>query len=145
MEVDIALNFLQMKKKSSSRLGMLTSMARKLFTTQLYLVELATRDCYLLWLPDWSLGMSTLGEADGPAISELKWVFYIIETFKDVLNGCLWAYRESTPNTGKNWNSPSGLVNKTKDNEESLLSETLKALHNTVSHTTPSLALKLQD
>ena len=109
---------------------MLTSIARKLLTIQLYLAELARRNCYLLWLPDWSLGMSTLGEADGPAISELKWVFYIIETFKDVLNGCLWAYRESTQNTGKNWNSPRGLVKKTKDNDESVLSETLRALYN---------------
>jgi hypothetical protein len=32
--------------------------------------------------------MSTLGKVDGLAVSELKWVWYIIETFKDVLSGC---------------------------------------------------------
>lgn len=59
--------------------------------------------------------MSTFGKADGPAISELKWVLYIIETFKGALNGCLWANRENIPNIGRLWDSPSGLINKTKD------------------------------
>ena len=41
--------------------------------------------------------------------------------------------------------SPSGLVNKTKDIMESQLSETSKALYDTALHTTAILTLKLQN
>lgn len=53
---------------------------------QLFLAELADLQLLSPVTSDWSLGMSTLGKADGPAISELKWVLYVIETFKGVLN-----------------------------------------------------------
>lgn len=87
--------------------------------------------------------MLIFGEVDGLVILELKWVFYIIEIFKDVLNGCFWVYRESILNIGKDWNSFSGLVNKIKNNEESLFLEILKVLNNIVLYIIVSLVLKL--
>lgn len=51
-------------------------MASELVAAQLFLAELATRDCYLLCLPDWSPGMSTLGKADGTAISAKVGLLY---------------------------------------------------------------------
>lgn len=63
--------------------------------------------------------MLIFGKVDGFVILEFKWVLYVIEIFKDVLNGCFWVYRESILNIGMTWGSFSGLVNKIKDIGES--------------------------